>query len=304
MKGRKSAFRFRRAGGIVLCFLGVLCFFHGIRLFGALQKNPGASVFLSGIYPDNGQVTEIIEKERGAKTPTDVCFYWDGGISVLQSQKYGTQKEAMVCGLLGDASLFDGRVQGFSKEDREGCIVDEKTSYALFGSREAVGSEILLNGKIYIVRDTISWKQPMILIRPTDSKTLYTRAFVRPQQGETKKGAGEAFLLRNGLTGISAQGMELSKDWIPGQWSDFSFWSEKWKEFSEGFQMYLILPKTPAEAEQMVQIFQTGAAFLGTLLLCLLGRSVIIREAKTNEGGLLSGVPGKKNCRKKGNKKL
>ena len=301
MKGKNTSFRFRKAAGLLLCVMGVLCLFYGLRLCGMLQENPAASVFLSGTYPDQGQVAEILEKESRAELPTDACFYWDGGISVLQSIKYGTQKEAMVCGLLGDASLYDRRVQGFSKEDREGCVIDEKTSYALFGSREAVGSEILLNGKTYIVRDTISWKQPAILIRPTDSKTLYTRAFVRPQQGETKKNAGEAFLLRNGLSGISTQNMELSKDWIPGKWSDFSFWSEKWKELSESFQMYLILPKTPEEAEQIVRVFQAGAAFLGTLLLCLLGRSVIIKGAKTNEGGLSSGVPGKKNCRKRGN---
>ncbi|MBS6117041.1 MAG: ABC transporter permease [Clostridiales bacterium] len=301
MKGKNTSFRFRKAAGLLLCVMGVLCLFYGLRLCGMLQENPAASVFLSGTYPDQGQVAEILEKESRAELPTDACFYWDGGISVLQSIKYGTQKEAMVCGLLGDASLYDRRVQGFSKEDREGCVIDEKTSYALFGSREAVGSEILLNGKTYIVRDTISWKQPAILIRPTDSKTLYTRAFVRPQQGETKKNAGEAFLLRNGLSGISTQNMELSKDWIPGKWSDFSFWSEKWKELSESFQMYLILPKTPEEAEQIVRVFQAGAAFLGTLLLCLLGRSVIIKGAKTNEGGLSSGVPGKKNFRKRGN---
>lgn len=301
MKGKNTSFRFRKAGGLLLCVMGVLCLFYGLRLCGLLQENPAASVFLSGTYPDQGQVAEILEKESRAELPTDACFYWDGGISVLQSIKYGTQKEAMVCGLLGDASLYDRKVQGFSKEDREGCVIDEKTSYALFGSREAVGSEILLNGKTYIVRDTISWKQPAILIRPTDSKTLYTRAFVRPQQGETKKNAGEAFLLRNGLSGISTQNMELSKDWIPGKWSDFSFWSEKWKELSESFQMYLILPKTPEEAEQIVRVFQAGAAFLGTLLLCLLGRSVIIKGAKTNEGGLSSGVPGKKNFRKRGN---
>lgn len=301
MKGKNTSFRFRKAAGLLLCVMGVLCLFYGLRLCGMLQENPAASVFLSGTYPDQGQVAEILEKESRAEFPTDACFYCDGGISVLQSTKYGTQKEAMVCGLLGDASLYDRRVQGFSKEDREGCVIDEKTSYALFGSREAVGSEILLNGKTYIVRDTISWKQPAILIRPTDSKTLYTRAFVRPQQGETKKNAGEAFLLRNGLSGISTQNMELSKDWIPGKWSDFSFWSEKWKELSESFQMYLILPKTPEEAEQIVRVFQAGAAFLGTLLLCLLGRSVIIKGAKTNEGGLSSGVPGKKNFRKRGN---
>lgn len=301
MKGKKTSFPFRKAVGLFLYLMGLLCLFQGFCLCGTLQEKPAASVFLSGAYPDKGQVTEILEKEGGVELPTDVCFYWDGGISVLQSQKYGTQKEAMVCGLLGDASLYDRRVQGFSKEDREGCVIDERTSYVLFGSREAVGSEILLNGETYIVRDTIPWKQPAILIRPTDSKTLYTRAFVRPQQGETKKKAGEAFLLRNGLSGISTQNMELSKDWIPGKWSDFSFWSEKWKELSEGFQMYLILPKTPEEAEQIVKVFQTGAAFLGTLLLCLLGRSVIMKKAKTNEGGLSSGVPGKKNYRKRGN---
>lgn len=79
MKGKKSSCRFRQAGGVILCFLGVLCFFYGLRLCGALQKNPGASVFLSGMYPDKGQVTEMIEKESRAETPTDVCFYWEGG---------------------------------------------------------------------------------------------------------------------------------------------------------------------------------------------------------------------------------
>ena len=60
----------------------------------------------------------------------------------------------------------------------------------------------------------------------------------------------------------------------------------------------------PEEAEKIVKTVQTGAAFLGTLLLCLLGRSVIIKGTKTNEGGLSSGVPCKKNFRKRGNKKL
>ena len=217
MKGKKSSCRFRQAGGQFFVFWECFVFFTGFVSVEHYRKIPVLQCFYPVMYPDKGQVTEMIEKESRAETPTDVCFYWEGGISVLQSQKYGTQREAMVCGLLGDASLFDGRVQGFSKEDREGCIIDEKTSYALFGSREAAGSELLLNGKTYVVRDTIPWKQPVILFRPTDSKTLYTRAFVRPQQGETKKGAGEAFLLRNGLTGISAQSMEFSKDWIPGK---------------------------------------------------------------------------------------
>ena len=116
MKGKNTSFRFRKAAGLLLCVMGVLCLFYGLRLCGMLQENPAASVFLSGTYPDQGQVAEILEKESRAELPTDACFYWDGGISVLQSIKYGTQKEAMVCGLLGDASLMTEECRDFQKK--------------------------------------------------------------------------------------------------------------------------------------------------------------------------------------------
>ena len=77
MKGKNTSFRFRKAAGLLLCVMGCLSLYD--CLCGMLQENPAASVFLSGTYPDQGQVAEILEKESWAELPTDACFYWDGG---------------------------------------------------------------------------------------------------------------------------------------------------------------------------------------------------------------------------------
>lgn len=348
MRTVKFSFSLKRGGGWILCFLGAVCFLMGVKIYGSIKTQESSAVFLSGTYPDRGMALDIIDAEREGDSPVDVCFLWDGGICTVRSEKYGTQEEAMVCGLLGDASLYDNRIQGFSELDKEGCIVDEETAYTLFGSKAAAGSEIFLKGEKYVIRGIVPWKQRIMIIRPKDGKSVYTRAFVRPGTGETAKAAGEAFLLRNGFSGITARepyiksisflflffplfvlwlfgflmawrerkeliwkGMcvlmtvflffwlsrqiQIPRDWIPGKWSDFSFWSEKWKEEMEGLRMYLMLPKTPMETEQLLLLLKTAICSFATLLLCLLGRRGIMGEAKTNKGGLQGGIPGEKN---------
>ncbi len=58
-----------------------------------------------------------------------------------------------------------------------------------------------------------------------------------------------AFASRSG-GGISPDKIRADlPDWIPGKWSDFSFWSKKWSELKNGFFWYLIMPKAIWQAE-------------------------------------------------------
>ncbi len=121
-----------------------------------------------------------------------------------------------------------------------------------------------VKGENYTVRQVLPWKESLLLIRPREKDTVYTRIFLN-MQGDTGKIKASQFLMENGLTGI-VNG-ETIKDWIPDQWSDFGFWMKKWKEVKKNFQWYLMLPKTVIQEERIQCIFRGMAALILSLLL-------------------------------------
>lgn len=72
--------------------------------------------------------------------------------------------------------------------------------------------------------------------------------------------------------------MEFPAEWIPGKWSDFSFWSEKWNVTVAEIKNFLMLPKTVMQAEQILLTIKTVSYSFGAFLLYLLGERVIMRE--------------------------
>lgn len=46
--------------------------------------------------------------------------------------------------------------------------------------------------------------------------------------------------------------ISIPKDWIPGKWSDFGFWYDKLSTEAENFRLYLMLPKSVFQTEQLM----------------------------------------------------
>lgn len=66
--------------------------------------------------------------------------------------------------------------------------------------------------------------------------------------------------------------VRISPDWIPGKWSDFSFWSKKWSELKNGLFWYLIMPKAIWQAEGILMAAKGCAAAvvaLAAYFLCI-----------------------------------
>lgn len=61
--------------------------------------------------------------------------------------------------------------------------------------------------------------------------------------------------------------VQIPPDWIPGKWSDFGFWAEKWKELKQGFFWYLVMPKSVWQAESVLVAAKGCAAAVFSLLL-------------------------------------
>lgn len=249
---------------LLVCLLAGLCFLYGLKELISIPGENSLSVFLEGSYPDQDRAEEILKTVREQENTTDICFYWDGGFMKAEDTGYGHQTEVYVAGLLGNARLYDWRLGGLAEDDRDGCAISRKTAEELFGTENAAGNFLEVNGETYTVRQVLPWKESLLLIRPRKKDTVYTRAFLKLQEGEGKTKARQ-FLMENGLAGI-VNG-ETIKDWIPDQWSDFEFWIKKWKEVKKNFQWYLMLPKTAIQAERIQGVFRGTAAFVLSLLL-------------------------------------
>lgn len=249
---------------LFICLLAGLCFLYGLKELISMPRENSLSVFLEGSCPDQSRAEEILKNVRNQENMADICFYWDGGFMKAEDTGYGHQTEVYVAGLLGNARLYDWRLGGLAEDDKDGCVISRKTAEELFGTPNATGNILIVNGETYTVRQVLPWKESLLLIRPREKDTVYTRIFLK-MQGDTEKAKVSQFLMENGLTGI-VNG-ETIKDWIPDQWSDFGFWMKKWKEVQKNFQWYLMLPKTAIQTERILCIFRGVTAFILSLLL-------------------------------------
>lgn len=189
---------------LALWLVMLCCYLGGLVCYGRLQKSPSIPVFFSSMYPDQRRVKEILRAEEEGKDPEEACFYWDGGIVTITEPEYGRCAEVLSAGILGNASLYDRRLHGFSEEDKDGCVLDEESALLLFGSREAEGRELRMGDRSYQVRRVLPWKQKMILFRPQEAENVYTRMFLEAEEGKDREKTVSGFLMSYGLSGTQA----------------------------------------------------------------------------------------------------
>lgn len=312
-----QTFRVHYAKRLILGLFVLILYGESLLAWTKMQEEPSVSVFLAGTYPDQKQMKEILDTAEKAEKKISACFYWEGGLVELSDGQYGRTSQALLGGLYGDPLLYDSRLNGFSEKDKKGCVIDRKTSVELFGTEEAKGRTLVLQGREYLVRKVLPWKQQVILIRPDQEENTGTRLFLEKGEG-SREDAVRQFLMSYGLSGTMAPGdflrtlsfgglllfpaeillclfvsawkerrkyglkeggfwmwtaamtftagfvfwllwnrIEIPRDWIPGQWSDFSFWQEKIQTAWESVKLYLMLPKTVLQTENILLCFQS-----------------------------------------------
>ena len=186
---------------IFLLLAAAFCYYLAVKSFFSLEKNDSVSICLTGNYPNRAMAEEILKDSREEENPTDICFYWDGGIRTAENSRLARKSQVLAAGLLGDASLYSWHCNALSQDDREGCILDKKTALQLFGSENCIGSTVKLGEKNYQVRKVVPWTQRVILFHPTEKDMVFTRVFVRPKNGESQEKAADCFMMSYGLLG-------------------------------------------------------------------------------------------------------
>lgn len=230
----------------------------------------------------------------------------------------------------GDSSLLFGQTV-LDPSDHKGCLISKDLAYRLFGSVNADGMEIELDGRTLMVRGVLDQYDGIIAAAPlpSDQAEFHMLTLGRPDNSQSTDKDAQSFMDRHGIYGTSrrislyhtaarlaallmpllaaawgcgklfkeafrlrhlpapAAGCFLAAAaalavflWfmpypprfpaslIPGSWSDFTFWQNKFSDTAE--QIRLLVQTEKTVPEQAMLAVSWNAAVNGVLAALLL----------------------------------
>lgn len=110
------------------------------------------------------------EQEDGTETMPEFCIWGQKDkVEITNANLYrSAQADAVL--MCGNPELLfeDCRLPG--RKDTQGCLLDEKTAWELFGSSEVIGKEISYEGTPYIIRQVLSSKERIFAFQVSSPK--------------------------------------------------------------------------------------------------------------------------------------
>lgn len=128
------------------------------------------------------------EKDSGQVTSA----YQDKEESVKIYEVFGNSEALLPMTLLCGSYL--------SANDSYGCILEEGAAYRLFGSTQATGSKIILDGKTYVIRGVVKTEQNIMIIPAGEKIEEFQNLELFYDNIEQGGDLAKNFLLQNGIT--------------------------------------------------------------------------------------------------------
>lgn len=172
--------------GIVLYVFGILCCQKAGRGMGLTELKLSQGIGAKG-------VSEITGNEAQEDAPIRFCFRGRGDQETVTGELTGTSRQVEVLYLAGNPELMGCGGLAWEK----GCVVDEGTARALFGTEICAGQTLLWRGEAYPVLGTASGSQARLLVMAREEDGDMLDSCLLEGAGE----AAEGFLLRHGLEG-------------------------------------------------------------------------------------------------------
>lgn len=195
----------KRIFRLLLPLAGILAYCAGISYYSQMRQRPDTYQVMDA--PLTQQDYENMRQTQKEEENSPDFAFW-GKIQGIYVENPQLKREVSVSlwKIRGNLDiLLDGFVK-LQEEDINGCYLDAGTAQELFGSAQAVGSEIICQGRRLTVRGILKEKEAILAVRPreyesTDRLTL---------AGVTASDA-ESFLLRYGIAGAAVTGAFLKE---------------------------------------------------------------------------------------------
>lgn len=259
----------KKYAGRVLFLIGLAL--AGILMYnGSLDRKKAAALeqdaALSLAVPINRETLEqMIFTEAGQEDTVSFTVWAQEENKTIEAEGFGRKKQADVLWICGSSQLLLPYGKILSPEDPAGCLVDEKTAFDLFGSRQVEGSRVTVDGRTWVVRGVFPSPGKLLILQDSreGEEITWDRITVCRKPGQSVRSAGEDFLVRHGMDGTLLrwdfyQDLSWLGELVPGKWSDFSGWSENIREKSQELRQLLQTEKSAVELEYL-RLYRSGS---------------------------------------------
>ncbi|WP_099468806.1 ABC transporter permease [Konateibacter massiliensis] len=160
----------------------------------AAKNYDTVSVRLEGNGVEQSDLEEAVVEAQSidnAHTPIQVTAWNRGPRITLENKKLGTSAETRIIEIYGSMAeicpvkLLYGNF--CYQDDKDGCVIDDKTAYDLFRNKNVVGNTISYEDKQYVIRGIVKSKERMVLLSDYQEDAKYLNLeliFGNMEQGE------------------------------------------------------------------------------------------------------------------------
>ncbi len=190
----------KRLCRLACLFAAVVCW--AVSLYAGEQiRDKGLSFGL--IWQEQSLLPETLDALNRSEESSGIRAALWSSVENSEVQAYGSGRKAETKAVYvyGDMSLVlhssiksGAPVLSF---DEEGCILDEKSAYDLFGSSQAVGNKLLYEGEIYVVRGILRGSAGVFYYPCPDRDKAYSNMEIRFPFGDSRAEDILSFLQQN-----------------------------------------------------------------------------------------------------------
>lgn len=153
---------------IILIFALIMCW--GISL--GYANNIGSENKTLNFYFENENYnTELIKTIKEADPELAVVGWAEESLQSANNPDLGKIASDLDVLIIKGSSNLLVRGSNLFADDLEGCLIDNDTSYKLFGSSNCVGREIVYNDRTLIVRGILKGSKANIMIQATEDSS-------------------------------------------------------------------------------------------------------------------------------------
>lgn len=184
-------------GRLLLLLMGTALYLLALNFCQGAEEKIGLTQVVLEEPLGKADASRIGELEAEEEDPIRFCFWGKTGEETVSCSVNGASARGSVTVLAGHPALMEA--EGLSWQ--AGCLMDENTARALFGTDQCGGQRVTFGGREYPVLGPRSGSLPEILrLAEQEDGNVLDRCVLSlpPEQAKVE---GEAFLLRHGLQG-------------------------------------------------------------------------------------------------------
>lgn len=185
---------------MILCY-GLAVFYNGKMM----SDNPGtATAVLTDNRLDAKSASEIQKAEQKQDNPLLFTIWGEKENARLSNKKYQRSSSATAVLVCNNPQLLFNGTAALSPDDKNGCLIDEKTAYELFGSTDVEGKQLeYLDRKLTIrgLLKGIDDERQLVVMQADGEGQSLDSITVRIPEGSEKETTVNEFLMRHSLEG-------------------------------------------------------------------------------------------------------